>query len=181
MKYRKLAAQYVVLILILCGCGTLDSTKGLNWQNRDAGDQLSKHSDPAVAEAGSDIRDNADAIANDIGQPKAKVPYSHDFSAGLRNQQAAELEARRAWADLGVKAVEYTLAALGISIPLVAWLRKGRALVKVVTENVKLKKYAEIVGSVIEKKPDIKAEVSAKAVAKGAAATVDEVVQEHVV
>lgn len=99
MKLRKLVAQYIVLIL-LAGCGVTDGSKGLVHQTSGAGAILERHADPEVAATGKDIRENMEAVGAEIGPPKHPLPYSREASAAFRNQQAAEIAARKAWSDL---------------------------------------------------------------------------------
>jgi hypothetical protein len=110
---RKLAAQYIVLLLLL-GCGVTDGSKGLVHQTSGAGGELEKHSDPAVAAAGHDIRLNMEAVGGEIGQPKRPMPYSPENSAAIRNQQKAEMDARAAWKDLADWALGSAAAVLGL-------------------------------------------------------------------
>ena len=123
------------LALFIAGCGVTDGSKGLVDQTRGAGAILESHSDPTVATTGKDIRQNMEAVGSEIGPPKRPLPYSPEASAAFRNQQAAEVAARKAWADLFDWAAGSAAALLGLGGAW-AWGKKlnlGKALRSVVS------------------------------------------------
>ena len=123
------------LALFIAGCGVTDGSKGLVHQTAGAGAILESHSDPTVAATGKDIRQNMEAVGSEIGPPKRPLPYSPEASAAFRNQQAAEVAARKAWADLFDWAADSAAALLGLGGAW-AWIKKlnlGKALRSVVS------------------------------------------------
>lgn len=81
-----------------CGVEPTESDRQLNYMNQDAGNQLSKHSDPVVAQTGSDVRDNSKILTQTIfGPPKMVIPYTPELAAKLRDQAIKDWEANQPW------------------------------------------------------------------------------------
>lgn len=92
----------VVLVLgVMGGCATTptETDRQINSQNIQAGDQLSKHDDPVVAQTGTDVRENSRVLEKTVfgGPPKTIIPYTPELAAKLREQAMKEFEANQPW------------------------------------------------------------------------------------
>ena len=90
--------KLAIVFVLFCGCASVvESTRGLNYQNYSAANQLSDmvksgSLDPSKVDSiAVNIMENSESIAEDIGEPEDPKEFSPQFSADLRKSQKEEL------------------------------------------------------------------------------------------
>lgn len=179
MKLRKLAAQYVCLLLLM-GCGTPDSVKRTNYLNGEAAKWIADKSlDPAIDRAATTIAAGTDQIARKLGEPEERPAYTPEVHEATVAQAKQDIDTQEAvkkgitgWIEKAVTNVaDFVWPGLGgILMGAFFWLRKS-------AQYDKLKKGASVIVRAVEKIPAAKDAVSALASKVGAGEAVDSIVK----
>jgi len=177
---KKLAAQYVFLVLMLGGCGTPNSVKQTNFLNGEAARWIVETSpDPAIDRAATTIAAGSDQIARKLGDPEERPVYTPEVHEKTVDQAKDDIDQQEAvkkgitgWIEKAVGTVADIIypGLGGILMGAFFWLRKN-------AQYDKLKKGTDVIVRAVEKVPGAKDAVSALATKVGAGSLVDAVVK----